>query len=90
MNITMDKIDFMFINICLPFVLSIIYSKNSKKQQMNYEITKGVWYLIYGGVVAVDYLFYEQSQYVAGFTITLAIMEGVPLILKRLFNVDEE
>ena len=48
MNITMDKIDFMFINICLPFVLSIIYSKNSKKQQMNYEITKGVWYLIYG------------------------------------------
>lgn len=86
----MNKIEFIFINICLPFVLSIIYSKNPKKQQTNYEITKGIWYLIYGGVVAFDYLFYKQSRYVAGFTITLAIMEGVPLILKRLFNVDVE
>ena len=60
--------------------------KNPKKQQMNYEITKGLWYLFYGGFVAVDYLCQQQTQYVAGFTVTLAIMEGVSLILKRIFN----
>lgn len=85
----MNKINFILVNICLPFILSIYYSKKSKKQQINYELTKGVWYLLYGGVVAADYLFCEQIKYVAGFTVTLAIMEGVPLLLKRFFQKDE-
>ena len=90
MNIIMDKISFAFFNICIPLVLSIIYSKNPQKQQINYEITKGIWYLFYGGVVAVDYLYHEQTKGVAGFTVTLAIMEGVPLILKKVFNANED
>lgn len=69
-------------------MLSVIYSKNPKKQQINYELAKGAWYLIYGGIVAVDYLYHEQTQYVAGFTITLAIMDGIPLLLKRVFIAD--
>ncbi len=86
----MQKINFVFVNICLPLILSIYYSTNPKKQQINYELTKGAWYLIYAGAVSVDYLCYEQTQYIAGFTITLAIMEGVPLLLKRLFNVNAD
>lgn len=57
---------------------------------MNYELTKGMWYLLYGGFVAVDYLYQQQTQYIAGFTVTLAIMEGVPLILKRIFNLKRD
>lgn len=82
----MDKINFIFINIGLPLILNTYYSIKPKKQQINHEITKGVWYLFYGGVVAVDYLFREQTKYIAGFTVILAIMEGVPLLLKRIFN----
>lgn len=84
----MYKINFVLINIGLPLIMNIIYLKNPKKNQINYEITKGMWYLIYAIVVAVDYLYDKQTQYVVGFTITLAIMEGVPLLLGRLFNVD--
>lgn len=83
-----DKINFILINIGFPLILSTYYSIKTKKQQINYEITKGVWYLVYGGVVAVDYLFSEQTRYIAGFTVTLAIMEGIPLLLKRIFNND--
>lgn len=83
-----DKINFILINIGLPLILSIYYLKNSKKQQINYELTKGVWYLFYGGIVAIDYLFSDQTKYIAGFTVSLAIMEGVPLLLKRIFNND--
>lgn len=86
MEMIIHKINFAIINICLPLVLSFFYSKNPKKQQKNYEITKGAWYLLYGGLVAVDYLYQQQTQYIAGFTVTLAIMEGVPLILKKFFN----
>lgn len=85
----MDKINFILINICLPLILSIYYSKNSKKQQISYELTKDVFYLLYGVVVAADYLFCEQIKYVAGFTVTLAMMEGVPLLFKRFFQKDE-
>lgn len=90
MNMIMSKIIFGIINICFPLLLGIIYSRNSEKQQRNYDITKGVWYLIYGGVVAVDYLYQQKTQYIAGFPITLAIMEGVPLIMKRVFNSDAD
>lgn len=83
-----DKIEFILINIGLPLILSTYHSIKPKKQQINYEITKGVWYLLYGGVVAADYLFREQTKYIVGFTVTLAIMEGVPLLLKRIFNND--
>lgn len=86
METIVHKINFVIINICFPLILSHIYSKKPKKQQINYEVTKGVWYLFYGGLVAVDYLYQQQTQYIAGFTVTLAIMEGVPLILKRIFN----
>lgn len=81
-----DKIDFIIFNLTLPLVLSVLYSTDMKKYQNNYEITKGVWYLFYGGVVAYDYLINSQSRYVAGFTLCLAIMEGVPLLLKRVFK----
>ncbi len=90
METIVHKINFGFINICLPLILSLIYSKNPKKQQINYEVTKGVWYLFYGGLAAVDYLYQQQTQYIAGFTVTLAIMEGVPLILKRIFNSNRD
>lgn len=80
------KIDFIIVNLILPLVLSILYSTNIKKHQNSYEITKGVWYLFYGGVVAYDYLINSQSRYVTGFTLCLAIMEGIPLILKRIFD----
>ena len=39
-------------------------------------------------MVVIDYLCQKQIQYIAGFTVTLAIMEGIPLLLKRLFNSD--
>lgn len=84
----MDKINFVLVNMVLPLILSIYYSKKSEKQQINYELTKGVWYLLYGGMVVIDYLCQKQTQYIAGFTVTLAIMEGIPLLLKRLFNSD--
>lgn len=81
-----QKIDFIIFDLILPLILSILYSTNMKKYQNNYEITKGVWYLSYGGIVAYDYLINSQSRYVAGFTLCLAIMEGVPLILARVFD----
>lgn len=83
------KISFIIFNLMLPLVLSILYSTNAKKHQSNYEITKGVWYLIYGGVVACDYLINSQSRYVAGFTLCLAIMEGIPLFLKRILDKEK-
>ena len=84
-----DKISFIIFNLILPLVLSILYSTDAKKHQNSYEITKGVWYLVYGCVVAYDYLINSQSRYVAGFTLCLAIMEGIPLLLKRVFDKEK-
>lgn len=80
------KMEFIIFDIFLPMILSILYSTNTKKYHNHYELTKGVWYVNYGGVVAYDYLINRQTRYVAGFTVCLAIMEGVPLILKHIFD----
>lgn len=82
----MWRIHFIFGNVFLPLILSIYYSKYPKKNQINYEITKGIWYLIYGSIVAVDYLCKQETKYVIGFAVSLAIMEGIPLLLKKIFN----
>lgn len=82
----MWRIHFILVNIFLPLILSIYYSKYPPKKQINYEITKGMWYLIYGSIVTIDYLCKQETEYVTGFTVSLAIMEGIPLLLKKIFN----
>ena len=82
----LNKVDFIIVNILLPITLSILYSHKIEKNGINYIVTKGVWYLGYAIAVAIDYLVYDMNRYVVGFTVTIAIMEGLPLILKPILH----
>ncbi len=78
-------IQFIVFSIVLPTVLSILYSKNVEKYKLNYSLTKGIYYLIYAIVVAYDYLVNQDQLHVAGLAVTIAIFEGLPLLLVPLF-----
>lgn len=84
------KLHFIIFNIVFPIVLSVIFSKNFERHQLSYSVTKGTWYLMYAFVVVYDYIINDMTKYVAGFTVTLAIMEGLPLILTPLFKKSDK
>ena len=84
----LNCVSFICINIILPIILTVVYSVNTRKYGRQYSLTKAVWYLCYASVVTWDYLINEMTRYVAGFTVTLAIMEGVPCLIAAFFEKD--
>lgn len=82
-----SAINFIFTNIALPLALSVLYSCSPEKYGLQCNITKAVWYLFYAAAVSYDYLVRSSQQYVAGFAVTIAIMEGIPLILVPLLSL---
>ena len=82
-----NTINFIAMSLTLPLILSVLYSRYPKKYKLHYGFTKAVWYIGYAAVVTFDYLVHNVEQSVAGLAVTIAIMEGVPLILIPLFSV---
>ncbi|MCH5300957.1 MAG: hypothetical protein J1E56_06525 [Ruminococcus sp.] len=73
--------------VLLPIILSVVYSKTPEKYQLQFSITKGCFYLFNAFLVATLYLFsWDTETGVSGFAVMLAIFEGLPSILKPLFN----
>ena len=83
----MNIFSFLVFSVFMPCVLSIIYSKDPDKYQLKYNVTKSCWYLIYAILMCIDYLIYSEQRGVVEFAITLAIMEGLPLILIPAFKL---
>lgn len=80
-------IHFVFLSICLPIALSVLYSvKPTKKNTNYYQITKGVLYLFNAGAVIYSFFPGKYDTAVACLTVSIAIFEGLPLILLPLFN----
>lgn len=86
----LNALNFIGINIVLPVALSVLYARFPKKYKFNYDVTKAIWYLCYAAVVSYDYLVHNAQRYIAGFTVTIAIMEGVPLLLFPLFSAGKD
>lgn len=69
---------FLLMNILLPIVLCIVYSRNPAKQ--NFILTKSTWYVLYA-IITANYLWDVKSSLVIGLAVILAIFEGLPPIL---------
>ncbi len=76
-----DIIRIVIIHILVPAILSVYYSFNKKANQRNYDITKGIFYLANAVAVILDFFLNTYEFSVAGLSVTIAIMEGVPLIV---------
>lgn len=81
---------FITINVIIPLILSCYYSWNPQKNQLNYDLTKGSYYCVYGIFVCIDYLVEGRlnnlQSAIAGLAIVLAMFEGIPLVLKPLLG----
>ena len=71
---------FLLMNILLPIVLCIVYSRNPAKQKQNFILTKSTWYVLYA-IITANYLWDVKSSLVIGLAVILAIFEGLPPIL---------
>lgn len=85
----MQTVRFVILNVILPLILSCYYSWNVQKKQLQYDLTKGAFYCIYGILVCIDYCvkghLSDLQNTIVGLPIMLAMMEGIPLLLKPLF-----
>ena len=91
MNI-FQSIHFLFTVCVIGVVLSVVYAKNPKKYQKNYILIKAVWSVLGAILVAINYISGKDDleRTVAMFTVSLGLLEGLPILLKPLFgNVDD-
>ena len=86
----LDSLNFIFINVVVPVALSIVYARFPRKNKLSYDFIRATWYLFYAAVVSYDYLVHNAQRYIAGFTVTIAIMEGLPLMLLPLFSAGKD
>lgn len=65
----------------------MLYSaKPTKKNTLYYKITKGILYLFNAGAVIYSFFPGKYDTAVACLTVSIAIFEGLPLILLPLLN----
>lgn len=83
-----ETVHFIVLYIFLPIILSVLYSIRVKNNKLNYDLTKGAFYLCYAAFTTIYYLINQTQQAATGLAITIAIFEGLPLILIPLFNKD--
>ena len=86
----LNSFSFIFTNVVVPVALSVLYARFPKKNKLNYDLIRATWYLFYAAVVSYDYLVHNAQRYIAGFTVTIAIMEGLPLMLLPLFSAGKD
>lgn len=70
--------------ILFPVVIIIYYVLNTKKHEKSYQLVKSIWYFYYA-IATVYNLAGEKSVTsgeLAGFTVALALFEGLPGFIK--------
>lgn len=91
MNI-FQSIHFLFTVCIIGIVLSVVYAKNPKKYQKNYILTKAVWSVLGAIIVAINYISGNDGleRTIAMFTVSLGLLEGLPMLLKPFFGNMED
>ena len=88
-GVIVSKIVFLFTYICMPIMLSITYflHRSEKRSVRTYTYTKGVFYIVMAIITLQSILSIETSGNIisaatraTGWTISLAIMEGIKYI----------
>ena len=87
-----QTIEFLITVCIIGIVFSVIYAQNPKKHQRNYILTKAVWSVLGAIIVAINYISENDGleQTIAIFTVSLGLLEGLPILLKPLFGNIED
>lgn len=68
-----------------PVIIIIYYVSNIEKHEKSYQMVKSVWYFYYAIFTVVNYIVGEKSvasDNLVGFTVALALFEGLPGFIK--------
>lgn len=70
--------------ILFPIVIIIYYVVNAEKHEKSYQMVKSVWYFYYAIFTVLNYIGEKSvtSDVLVGFTIALALFEGLPGFIK--------
>lgn len=70
--------------IVLPIVIIIYYVVNTEKHEKSYQMVKSVWYFYYAIFTVLNYIGEKSatSDALVGFTVALALFEGLPGFIK--------
>ena len=70
--------------IIIPIVIVIYYIINIEKNEKSYQLVKSVWYFYYAIATFLNFIGEKSvtSDVIVGFTIALALYEGLPGFIK--------